>query len=91
MLFCIYGTDKADSLDVRLANRTAHLTYWGEAGCVKLGGPFTSDDGEQMLGSMLVVDVENRAAVESLVANDPYTLACLFDSVDIRAWKWLLK
>lgn len=91
MLFCIYGTDKENSLDVRLANRTAHLEYWGNAGCVQLGGPFTSDDGEQMLGSMLVVDVEDRATVEALVKEDPYTLAGLFENVDIRAWKWLLK
>lgn len=91
MLFCIYGTDKENSLDVRLANRTAHLEYWGKAGCVKLGGPFTSDDGEKMLGSMLVVEAEDRASIEELVKNDPYTLAGLFGSVDIRAWKWLLK
>ena len=91
MYFVIYGTDKENALEIRLQNREAHLAYWAEAGCVRVGGPFTSDDGEAMIGSMLVVEVEDRSSVEDLVKNDPYTLAGLFESVDIRAWKWLLK
>ena len=41
MLFCLICTDKPNALELRLANREAHLKYWGEAGCVKIGGPFT--------------------------------------------------
>lgn len=91
MLFCLTCLDKPDAAELRLANRDAHLKYWGEAGCVKLGGPFTSDDGARMEGSMLVIDVAGRADAEELVANDPYTRAGLFRSTDVRAWKWLLK
>lgn len=90
MLFCLICTDKPDALDLRLANRDAHLKYWIEAGVVKIGGPFTNDDASVMNGSMLVIDVANRAAAETLVANDPYTRAGLFESTDVRAWKWLL-
>ncbi len=32
MLFCLICTDKPNALDLRLANRDAHLKYWGEAG-----------------------------------------------------------
>ena len=91
MLFCLTCIDKPNALDLRLANRDAHLAYWGDAGCVKIGGPFISDDGEAMQGSMLVIDVEDRDKAEQLVANDPYTKAGLFQSTDIRAWRWLLK
>lgn len=90
MLFCLICTDKPDALDLRLANRDAHLKYWIEAGVAKIGGPFTNDDASVMNGSMLVIDVANRAAAETLVANDPYTRAGLFESTDVRAWKWLL-
>ncbi|MBI1260322.1 MAG: hypothetical protein GC184_01215 [Rhizobiales bacterium] len=90
MLFCIQCTDKPDALELRLANRDAHLNYWAEADCVKIGGPFTSDDGTVMNGSLLVIDVADRAKAEALAQNDPYKLAGLFAHVDIRAWKWLL-
>lgn len=90
MLFCILGTDKPNSLDLRLANRDKHLKYWSDAGCVRIGGPFTSDDGTVMNGSLLVIEVDSRAAAEELAQNDPYKLAGLFASVEIKAWKWLL-
>lgn len=90
MHFCFTGIDKPDSLPIRLANRDAHLKHWGDAGCVKAGGPFTSDDGTMMNGSMLIIDVADRAAAEKLVAEDPYNLAGLFQRVEIRAWKWAL-
>ena len=90
MLFCLICTDKPNALELRLANRDAHLKYWGDAGCVKIGGPFTKDDQSVMNGSMLVIDVDNRAKAEALVENDPYNKAGLFQSTEIRAWKWLL-
>jgi uncharacterized protein YciI len=90
MLFCIIGIDKPDSLDLRLKNRGAHLKYWAEAGCAKIGGPFTSDDGATMIGSMLIVEVADRTAAEKLVAEDPYNLAGLFGRTEVRAWKWTL-
>tara|TARA_R110000824_G_scaffold118960_12_gene271857 strand:+ start:16427 stop:16711 length:285 start_codon:yes stop_codon:yes gene_type:complete len=90
MLFVIIGIDKPDSLDLRLANRDAHLKYWADTGVVKMGGPFASDDGTVMNGSMLAVEVEDRATAEKLLANDPYNLAGLFERTEVRAWKWLL-
>tara|TARA_R110000868_G_scaffold162252_5_gene393337 strand:+ start:1039 stop:1320 length:282 start_codon:yes stop_codon:yes gene_type:complete len=90
MLFVIIGTDKPDSLPLRMANRDAHLKYWADSGVVKMGGPFSNDEGTVMNGSLLAIDVENRAAAEKLLANDPYNLAGLFGHAEIRAWKWLL-
>lgn len=91
MLFCIIGIDKPDSLELRMANRDAHLKHWAESGTVKLGGPFTNDDGDRLEGSMLVIDVENREAAQKLADTDPYVTASLFESRELRAWKWLLK
>ena len=90
MLFCLTGLDKPDSLPLRLANRDAHLKYWADAGCAKIGGPFSSDDGTVMNGSMLIVEVADRAAAEKLIAEDPYNKAGLFQRVEVRAWKWTL-
>ena len=90
MLYVIIGTDKPDSLAIRMANREAHLKYWADAGVVKMGGPFSNDDGTVMNGSLLAIEVENRAQAEKLLANDPYNLAGLFERTEVRAWKWLL-
>ncbi|MDR3498449.1 MAG: YciI family protein [Parvibaculum sp.] len=90
MLFCLIGTDKPDALAIRLANREAHVKYWKESGRIAAGGPFTSDDGAAMNGSLLAIEAADRAEVERLAAEDPYTKAGLFERVEIRAWKWVL-
>lgn len=90
MLFALICTDKPGSLDIRKANRADHLAYAEETGVVTLGGPFLGDDGESMTGSFLVIDVPDRAAAEAWAAKDPYALAGLFQSVDIRPWRRLI-
>jgi uncharacterized protein YciI len=90
MLFCLIGTDKPNAIDLRLANRDAHVKYWKESGRISAGGFFTTDDGSAMNGSLLVIEAADRAEVERLVTDDPYTKAGLFASVEIRAWKWVL-
>ena len=90
MLFCFYCTDKPDSLDIRLANRDAHLKYWADTGRIRIAGPFTTDDGATMIGSLLVVEAEDKATAEALAKDDPYNKAGLFQSVEIRGWKWVI-
>ena len=46
-----------------------------------------SDDGEAMIGSMLVLDVADRAAAEAFAEADPYAKAGLFESTTIKRWK----
>ena len=54
-----------------------------KADVVKLGGPMTDDAGD-MAGSLLILDVADRAAAEAFTAADPYSLAGLFERVEIR-------
>ena len=53
---------------------------------VKLGGPMLNDEGE-MAGSLLIVEAPDRAAAIELNAHDPYTLAGLWERVDVKAFK----
>ena len=88
MLFAFYCRDKEGHGQVRLDNRSAHLEHLKAQGeRVQAAGPLISDDGAAMLGSLLVVDFEDRAAAEAFAAADPYAQAGLFDSVEIVAWK----
>ncbi len=84
ILTCI---DKKNGLDARMAAREAHLTYVrGQPEIVKLGGPLLDDEG-QMAGSILILDVTDKAAAQAFADKDPYRLAGVFVSVDIREFK----
>lgn len=88
MLFAIHCIDKAGDGSLRLANREAHLAFLKEhAKIVRLGGPFLSEDGSGMVGSLLVIEAEDLAAARAWAAGDPYAKAGVFERVDIRPWK----
>lgn len=82
-LICI---DKPGHLEMRKANRDAHLAYIAATGVVEMAGPFLDADGG-MCGSLVVLEVEGVQAAQDWAAGDPYAKAGLFDSVDVREWK----
>lgn len=86
MRYAIIATDKPDSLDLRIATRDAHLAYLKDTGVVEMAGPFLNE-AEKMCGSMVVIEVADRAAAEDWAANDPYAKAGLFLKTRIEAWK----
>jgi len=91
MLFAVTCLDKPGHAAVRTDNRAAHLDFLkANAAAVKIAGPFTSDDGTAMVGSLLVVEAEDRAALDALLAADPYAAAGLFESVAVRPWRWVI-
>ncbi|MBP7000050.1 YciI family protein [Amaricoccus sp.] len=85
-LYALICDDKPGGQEIRAANRAAHLDYLRDTGVVVLAGPF-QDDAGGMTGSLLVLDVADRAAAEAWAAADPYARAGLFASVAIRPWK----
>ena len=53
-LFLVNARDKADSIDLRLANREEHLAWAANyLDKIAMAGPVTLDDGETMAGSIL--------------------------------------
>lgn len=85
MLFALMCDDKPGGIEIRKANRADHLAYLKETGVVVQAGPFLDADGA-MTGSLVVIDVADRAAAEAWVAGDPYGKAGLFARVTIRPW-----
>jgi hypothetical protein len=86
MRVALITRDNPDSLQIRLDNRDAHLTYIAETGVVEMAGPFLDLDG-QMCGSMIIMNVDSVAAAQTWAANDPYEKAGLFKHVRIQEWK----
>ncbi len=86
MLIAIICIDKPGALEIRKANRDAHLAHIkGADGAIVQAGPFLDAEGE-MCGSLLIYDGD-LAGAEAWAAADPYAAAGLFQSVEIRPWK----
>lgn len=91
MLYALICTDKLNSTDLRAKVRPEHLAYLDTlGGALKFAGPFVNDEGVS-IGTLAMIEATDRVAAEIIVENDPYKQAGLFASVEIRAWKWIIK
>ena len=86
MLIALTARDKPGALQTRLDNRAAHLAYIKESGVVAMAGPLL-DSMENMIGSLIILDVTDMAAAEAWAAGDPYAKADLFADVQLVQWK----
>jgi uncharacterized protein YciI len=89
--FVFYGVDKPGVEATRLRVRPAHGEHLrtDQPGCRAVaGGPLMDEAGEHMIGSLLVFEADDRAAVERFLSTDPYSLEAIFERTEIRAWRW---
>ena len=91
MLFALICTDRPAAFETRMANRPAHLAYL-ESRVAELveGGAMLDADGKPF-GSLLLIDVADRAAAEAFAAADPYAKAGVFESTLIRPFRGVFK
>ncbi|MFT4707811.1 MAG: hypothetical protein ACI9PU_001655 [Ascidiaceihabitans sp.] len=85
MLVALMAYDKDGALEVRKANRDAHVAYLKSNNVVKQAGPFLDDAGE-MCGSLIILDVANIEIARKWAENDPYAIAGLFREVSLIPW-----
>lgn len=90
-LFLLNARDKQDALDIRMANRPAHLDWAAQhKDKIRMAGPVFADDGETFAGSTFVLEMESLGAVKTWASTDPYAKAGLFEAVEIRPFKWVI-
>jgi uncharacterized protein YciI len=91
MLFMVYSADKPASLALRLATRPTHLAYLQtyESKIVQ-AGPVLDTEGRPC-GSLLIIEVGDRAEADGFAAEDPYAKAGLFESTVIRPYRIVFK
>ena len=90
MLYAIICIDKPGALDIRKANREAHLDHVkGSNGQVVQAGPFLDEEGN-MCGSLLIFEAEGVAEAQAWADADPYAQAGVFKSVEVRPWNRVL-
>ena len=93
MLYALMCKDKPNSLDKRLAERPAHVEHLkalNAKGILKMAGPLLGDD-EKPIGSLVMIAADSKAEAEAIAASDPYAVAGLFASVEVRAFNWVFK
>ena len=88
--FAIHCIDKPNSGELRAATRTAHLAHINALGdSVLVAGPLLRPDGRPM-GSLMIIDFDDRDAAVAFTASDPYHLAGLFESRSVTNWHKVL-
>lgn len=90
-LFLINARDKANSSELRLATRQAHLEWAKDASHkIAMAGPVLSGDGETMCGSTFVIEFDSLDEAKAWAADDPYAKAGLFEQTEIIPFIWLI-
>ena len=87
MLFVLHLLDRPGAAELRQRVRPEHKAYLARvAERIAFAGPLLHDDGETMLGSLLVIDFPSREAVQAWLAGEPFTQAGLYAEVRIHAF-----
>jgi len=98
MWYTILGTDHPDSLDRRIAARSAHLARLEalqQQGRLLLAGPFPAIDAEQpgpagFTGSLIVAEFASLADAEQWAEADPYIEAGVYANVSVKPFRKVL-
>ena len=88
MKIALIAKDKPGALEIRKANRDAHVAYLKSTDAVEMAGPFLDENGD-MCGSLVILNMTLEEA-QDWAANDPYKKADLFASVELMPWNKVL-
>jgi uncharacterized protein YciI len=86
MLFAVFALDKPNTADTRKAVHADHVAHLKKAAdygvTLTVGGPLVDDAGAGSLGSLMVMEAADRAAVEKFNGADP--LQAVWGQVEIK-------
>jgi uncharacterized protein YciI len=88
MLFAIFALDKPGIEEKRKAIHAEHIAHVRAAKdygiSITVGGPLVDDDGTTSIGSLMVLEAPDRAAVEQFNRADPFFRNGIWGAVEIR-------
>lgn len=94
MLYVILGEDVENSIEKRLAVRSAHLARLAQLqqeGRVIMAGPLLKFDNEDTShgvdGSLMIVDFPSLEEAQAWANADPYTRSGVFKNVIVKPFK----
>lgn len=87
MLYAFHLIDRPGSAALRLQMRPEHKACLAQLQeRIAFAGPLLQDDGQTMIGSLLVIDFPGRAAAEAWLAQEPFHRSGLYASVQVQAF-----
>src|SRR5882672_3671429 len=88
MLYAFMLFDRPDAAALRTRVRPEHKAYLAQvADRIAFAGPLIGDDGQTMVGSLLVIDFADRDAALAWLSDEPFTRAGLYASSQVRAFR----
>ena len=84
MQFIITAHDGENMLEKRMAVRPRHLEGMAKLGKhIVLAGGLLDAEGK-MKGSVLILDLEDRAALDDYLKNEPYVMEHVWEKIEIE-------
>jgi uncharacterized protein YciI len=88
MLYAFVLIDKPASAALRVRVRPEHKIYLSQvADRIAFAGPLLAEDGETMIGSLLVIDFADRSAALAWLQAEPFTRAELYATTQVHAFQ----
>ena len=88
MHWLIKCRSKPNTDDLRLATIDAHRRFLdGYPDVTWYSGPIFTDDNQNAIGSLRLIEFPDRTAAETYIHSDPYTKAGLFEAITVQRWK----
>lgn len=73
--------------EARAAASEPHLEYLrAHRDQIRFSGPLLSEDGEEAIGALTLLDAPDRAAAEAWIADEPFNKAGAFGEIEIMRW-----
>lgn len=83
MLFIVQALDRPGTQALRTQARVPHLEFIADhTAAFRFGGPLLGADGRPV-GSLMILDLPDRAALEAHLAADPFFSSGLFQTVQV--------
>jgi uncharacterized protein len=90
MLFVVHALDRENILPTRAKHYREHRVHLDRAEehnvDVVTAGTLVADDGETPVGSVFVIDANDRAAVDAFTRSDPYQQNGVWERVQIHRY-----
>ncbi|PPR62621.1 MAG: hypothetical protein CFH10_00771 [Alphaproteobacteria bacterium MarineAlpha4_Bin2] len=92
MPYAIFSQDKPDALQLRNETRPKHREFLAtQSDLLLMAGPIIDDAGSGGIGSLTVLNTEDRVIARNFAEADPYFRVGLYESVVIRRWKQTIR
>jgi uncharacterized protein len=89
MQFVIHAHDKADSAARRAPLREAHLDYLNQhRQTIVARGPLLDDEGNCTIGSLIMLDMANKAEADAFWTGEPFNRAGIYENVTMERWRF---